>query len=58
MRNDKYDGYSRGFDDEEEAPKKKRFNLIDFFNREGKGVEKDELNVLQDPSLINFFKLF
>lgn len=58
MRNYNNNGYNVGFDDEEEAPKKKRFNLFEFFNREGKGVEKDELNVLQDPSLINFFKLF
>ncbi len=39
--------------------KKKGFNPFEFlYNREGKGVEKGELSVLEKPGLANFFKLF
>lgn len=50
---------NRDFDryEEENKPKRKRFSLVGLQFRDGKGVEKDELNVLQDPSLANFFKL-
>ena len=37
---------------------KKKFNLFNFMNRDGKGVEKGtELKVLEKPNAINFFKL-
>ena len=45
-------------DESENEPKKKRFNIFNRAFADGKGVEKDELRVLEDPSLINFFKLF
>ena len=45
-------------DESENEPKKKRFNIFNRVFADGKGVEKDELRVLEDPSLINFFKLF
>ncbi len=40
--------------------KKKRMTLNPFenmFNKDGKGVEKDEVKVLDKPGLVNFFKL-
>ncbi len=37
---------------------KKRFNIFNFMNRDGKGVEKgSEINVLENPGIVNFFKL-
>ena len=37
---------------------KKKFNLFNFMNRDGKGVEKGtELKVLEKPNIFNFFKL-
>ncbi len=39
--------------------KKKKFNPFEIlYNREGKGVGKDELKVLEKPGIANFFKLF
>lgn len=38
---------------------RKKFNLFGFLDKDGKGVEKgDELKVLENPSIKNFFKLF
>ena len=48
------------YNDEPELKKKKRMTLNPFenmFNKDGKGVEKDELKVLDKPGLANFFKL-
>ncbi len=37
---------------------KKKLNLFNIMNRDGKGVEKDSvLNVLEKPNIANFFKL-
>ncbi len=39
--------------------KKKSFNPFEFiYNRDGKGVDKDEVSVLEKPGIANFFKLF
>ena len=61
MANDprKYENMATsGARDEEEAPKRKKFNIFDrMYGVDGPGVDKDELRVLEDPSLINFFKL-
>lgn len=36
----------------------KKFNIFNFFNREGKGVDKsDVINALQKPNIANYFKL-
>ena len=37
--------------------KKKKFNLFDWYYRQGKVSDKDDINVLKDPSIINCFKL-
>ena len=38
--------------------KKKKFNLFNAFNREGKGIDKsDVINVLDKPNISNYFKL-
>ena len=38
---------------------KKSFNPFEFiYNRDGKGVEKEEFSVLEKPGIANFFKLF
>lgn len=41
----------------EEKPKKKRFNLFDWYYRQGKESDKADINALKDPSIKNFFKL-
>ena len=44
----------------EETPKKKRMTLNPFenmFTKDGKGIEKDEIKVIDKPTLGNFFKL-
>ena len=43
--------------DEEVRPPKKRFNIFDWYYRQGKGNDKDDINVLKDPNIPNFFKL-
>jgi len=41
------------------SDERKKFNLFNFMNRDGKGVEKgSELKVLEKPNIANFFKLF
>ena len=37
--------------------KKSRFNIFDWFYRQGKVNDKEGVNALKDPSIINFFKL-
>lgn len=40
-----------------EQKKKKRFNLFDWYYRQGKGNNKKDINALKEPTIINFFKL-
>ncbi len=46
------------FDEEYEAqePKKKRFNIFNWYYRDGKGVVGDDINILKEPTIKNFFK--
>lgn len=48
-------------EDENEAAdggsQKKRFRLFGRSDKDGPGVEKDEVRAMEDPSLVNFFKL-
>lgn len=44
--------------DEKKDSQKKRFNLYNLFYKDGKGVEKDEIKALEDPGIVNFFKLY
>lgn len=43
--------------DKENKPKKKRFNVFDWYYKQGKVSEKEDINALKDPSIVNFFKL-
>ena len=48
------------YNEESEGKKKKRMTLNPFenmFNKDGKGIERDELKVIDKPNLANFFKL-
>ena len=36
---------------------KKRFNIFDWYYRQGKGSDKADINALKTPSIVNFFKL-
>lgn len=36
---------------------KKRFNLFDWYYRQGKDSNKADINALKEPSVVNFFKL-
>ena len=50
----------RDFDentDELEEKKKKKFRLFRGYDLDGPGVDKDEVKAMDDPSVINFFKL-
>lgn len=52
-----YEEYDEYEEELEEAPKKKKFNIFDwYFKREGKG-EPDDINALEKPNIKNFFKL-
>ncbi|MDD6094208.1 MAG: DUF624 domain-containing protein [Clostridia bacterium] len=58
----KYENMGDGAEEREEAAnkKKKRFTLNPFetvFRKDGKGVEKGELKVLEKPGFVNYFKL-
>ena len=44
-------------ENEEVKPKKKRFNIFDWYYRQGKGSDKEDINVLKEPGIANFFKL-
>ncbi len=47
--------------DEEETVKKKskkRFDWFGMYRFEGKGVDKDEIPIINQPTFFNFFKLF
>lgn len=44
-------------EDKEKQPKK-RFNIFDWYYKQGKSNDKEDINVLKDPGVINFFKLF
>ena len=60
MANDprKYENMSTSGIHDEDEPKKKKFNIFDrLYGTDGPGVDNDEPPVLEDPSLINFFKL-
>lgn len=37
--------------------KKKKFNLFDWYYRQGKANDKKDINALKEPSIRNFFKL-
>lgn len=42
----------------EGTEKKKKFKIFrNIYDKDGPGVEKDEVKAMEDPSLINFFKL-
>ena len=42
----------------EKEKKREKFNIFSrILNRDGKGVEKDEVRIADDPSFANFFKL-
>lgn len=40
-----------------EEKKKKRFNLFDWYYRQGKGSDKNDINALKTPNFPTFFKL-
>lgn len=44
-------------ENEKNEHKKKRFNLFDWYYREGKESNKSDINALKDPSLINCLKI-
>lgn len=45
------------YEEEENKPKKKRFNIFDWYYRQGKESTREDINALKDPSIANFFKL-
>ena len=42
---------------EQEQSKKKKFNIFDWYYRDGKGLEGDDINVLKEPTIKNGFKV-
>ena len=58
----KYENMNDGVEEREKpGKKKKRFTLNPFenlYSRDGKGVEKDEIKVMENPGIKNYFKLF
>ena len=50
---------TRRTDEENEPPKKKKkFDWFGLYRLEGKGVDKDEVPIIKEPTFLNFFKLF
>ena len=43
--------------EQKEKKKKKQFNFFNRYTLDGKGVAKDEINIIENPNLKNFFKL-
>lgn len=43
--------------EEKEKQPKKRFNIFDWYYKQGKATDKEDINALKEPSIINFFKL-
>ncbi|MBO5374803.1 MAG: hypothetical protein J6A54_05090 [Clostridia bacterium] len=41
---------------EASEPKKKKFNIFDWYYRDGKGVEGKDTDFLKEPTVKNFFK--
>ncbi|MBQ7225022.1 MAG: hypothetical protein IJX02_00295 [Clostridia bacterium] len=41
----------------EAKQKKKKFNLFDWYYRQGKASDKEDVNYLKQPTIANFFKL-
>ncbi len=48
---------SRELEEAAKKEKKSKFNIFNRLSKDGKGVEKDEIDISDDPKLINFFKL-
>lgn len=44
--------------EEKRQQRKAKFNIFNKASEDGKGVDKDEVAIADDPSLVNFFKLF
>ena len=36
---------------------KKKFNIFDWYYKQGKGSDKSDINALKEPTIVNFFKL-
>lgn len=49
------DNYEEEFE-ESSTPKKKKFNIFDWYYRDGKGAEGESLNLLKEPTVKNGFK--
>ena len=49
--------FDENTDDIEEEKKKSKFRLFKGYDLDGPGVDKDEVKAMEDPSIINFFKL-
>ena len=51
--------YDEEFDEELEAeePKKKKFNIFDWYYRDGKGDDIDDIDALKEPTTKNGFRL-
>lgn len=45
-------------DDNDNEKKKKRFNIFSRYEKDGPGVYEDEEKIIENPSFVNFFKLF
>lgn len=54
----KLNDYNRDNNENEGGEKKKKFKLFrNIYDKDGPGVDKDEIKAMEDPSLFNFFKL-
>lgn len=50
--------FDRNSPENEGGEEKKKFKLFrNFYDKDGPGVDKDEVKAMEDPSLVNFFKL-
>lgn len=49
--------FDEEYDETQEEPKKKRFNIFDWYYRDGKEAKGDDIDVLREPTVKNFFKI-
>ena len=47
--------FDEEFEQDESEPKKKRFNVFGWFYRDSKEIKDDNIDILKDPSIKNFF---
>lgn len=49
--------FDEEYDEQDNQPKKKKFNIFDWYYRDGKEATGNDINILKEPTVKNFFKI-